>query len=195
MLGFLTLGPKISEAPYSPADMRLLQSVASQTGFAIENSRLSSAIALETAQREVLNRELAIAREVQERLFPQECPSVRLFHIAAGCPSPRYRRRLRQRRAGVVADGQRQFPCVRGLIRESLCHFFLCPVRARSTPVDVRQCRPQSAHPIAPQCRCGKARSRRAAGRALVPRNRPASRPHCFEPPMNSPARPLSTTT
>jgi sigma-B regulation protein RsbU (phosphoserine phosphatase) len=76
MLGFLTLGPKISEAPYSPTDMQLLQSVATQTGFAIENSRLSSAIATETAQREVLNRELAIAREVQERLFPQQCPSI-----------------------------------------------------------------------------------------------------------------------
>jgi len=31
MLGFLTLGPKISEAPYSPTDMQLLQSVATQT--------------------------------------------------------------------------------------------------------------------------------------------------------------------
>jgi sigma-B regulation protein RsbU (phosphoserine phosphatase) len=76
MLGFLTLGPKISEAPYSPTDVQLLQSVAAQTGFAIENSRLSSTIATETAQREVLNRELAIAREVQQRLFPQQCPSI-----------------------------------------------------------------------------------------------------------------------
>jgi len=85
MLGFLTLGPKISEAPYSPADMQLLQSVASQTGFAIENSRLSSAIAAETAQREVLNRELAIAREVQERLFPQECPAIPGVELVGVC--------------------------------------------------------------------------------------------------------------
>jgi sigma-B regulation protein RsbU (phosphoserine phosphatase) len=85
MLGFLTLGPKISEAPYSPTDMQLLQSVASQTGFAIENSRLSSAIAVETAQREVLNRELAIAREVQERLFPQQCPSIPGVELVGVC--------------------------------------------------------------------------------------------------------------
>jgi sigma-B regulation protein RsbU (phosphoserine phosphatase) len=85
MLGFLTLGPKISEAPYSPTDMQLLQSVAAQTGFAIENSRLSSAIATETAQREVLNRELAIAREVQQRLFPQQCPSIPGVELVGLC--------------------------------------------------------------------------------------------------------------
>jgi sigma-B regulation protein RsbU (phosphoserine phosphatase) len=85
MLGFLTLGPKISEAPYSAADIQLLQSVASQTGFAIENSRLSSAIAVETAQREVMNRELAIAREVQERLFPQEYPSIPGVELVGVC--------------------------------------------------------------------------------------------------------------
>jgi sigma-B regulation protein RsbU (phosphoserine phosphatase) len=85
MLGFLTLGPKISEAPYSAADIQLLQSVASQTGFAIENSRLSSAIAVETAQREVMNRELAIAREVQERLFPQEYPAIPGVELVGVC--------------------------------------------------------------------------------------------------------------
>lgn len=85
MLGFLAFGPKISEAPYSPTDLQLLQSVASQTGFAIENSRLSAAIASETAQREVLNRELAIAREVQQRLFPQERPSIPGVDLVGVC--------------------------------------------------------------------------------------------------------------
>ena len=85
MLGFLAFGPKISETPYSPTDLRLLQSVASQTGFAVENSRLSSTIAVETAEREVLNRELAIAREVQQRLFPQERPSIPGVELAGVC--------------------------------------------------------------------------------------------------------------
>jgi sigma-B regulation protein RsbU (phosphoserine phosphatase) len=48
-----------------------LQSVASQTGLALENARLTAAIAQEVAQRERINREIEIAREVQERLFPQ----------------------------------------------------------------------------------------------------------------------------
>ena len=51
--------------------LQLLQSVASQTGLALENRRLTEAVASEVAQRERLNRELEIAREVQQRLFPQ----------------------------------------------------------------------------------------------------------------------------
>lgn len=85
MLGFLAFGPKISEAPYSPTDLQLRQSVTSQTGFAVENSRLSSAIAVETAEREVLNREPAIAREVQQRLFPQERPSIPGVELVGMC--------------------------------------------------------------------------------------------------------------
>ncbi len=76
LLGFITLGPKYSEAPYSTTDVNLLQSVASQTALAVENSRLTSAVANETAEREVIQRELAIAREVQQRLFPQSYPPV-----------------------------------------------------------------------------------------------------------------------
>ncbi|HEY2932452.1 MAG TPA: SpoIIE family protein phosphatase [Acidobacteriota bacterium] len=72
LLGFVSLGAKQSEEPYSSSDARLLRSVATQTGLALENSRLTEAIAAEVAQRERINRELEIAREVQERLFPQE---------------------------------------------------------------------------------------------------------------------------
>jgi sigma-B regulation protein RsbU (phosphoserine phosphatase) len=72
--GVISLSPKRSEEPYTPNDLRLLKSVAAQTGLALENSRLTEAIANEAAQKERLNRELEIAREVQERLFPQELP-------------------------------------------------------------------------------------------------------------------------
>jgi sigma-B regulation protein RsbU (phosphoserine phosphatase) len=70
------LGPKQSEEPYSASDLRMLQSVAAQTGLALENARLTAAVAAEVAQRERLNREMEIAREVQERLFPQNMPLV-----------------------------------------------------------------------------------------------------------------------
>lgn len=76
LLGFLSLGPKASEAPYAKADLDLLQSVAAQTSLAIENSRLTAAIAAQTAEREVLAKELAIARDVQQRLFPQVLPTI-----------------------------------------------------------------------------------------------------------------------
>jgi len=45
-----------------------------QTTLAHEVARLTTAMAREMAQRERLNRELEIAREVQERLFPQRLP-------------------------------------------------------------------------------------------------------------------------
>ncbi len=76
IIGILSLGPKKSEAPYSKTDIRLLQAVAWQMGMALENSRLATSLAQEAAHREVLNRELEIAREVQERLFPQKFPKV-----------------------------------------------------------------------------------------------------------------------
>jgi len=85
LLGFLSLGPKLSEEPYSPTDVRLLQSVAAQTGMALENSRLTEAVASEVAHRERVSRELEIAREVQERLFPQSGPKVDGLDYAGKC--------------------------------------------------------------------------------------------------------------
>jgi phosphoserine phosphatase RsbU/P len=85
LLGFISLGPKLSEEPYSRADLRLLKSVATQTGLALENADLISVIADEVAQRERLNRELEIAREVQERLFPQKLPPIAGIEYAGAC--------------------------------------------------------------------------------------------------------------
>ena len=76
LLGLMALGPKLSEEPYSTSDLALLQSVASQTGLALENAQLLKEVAREAASRERLNREVEIAREVQERFFPQSCPAI-----------------------------------------------------------------------------------------------------------------------
>jgi len=76
LLGFISLGQKRSEEPYTSTDLRLLKSVATQTGLALENARLTAAIAEEVGQRERMNREIEIAREVQERLFPQKLPTI-----------------------------------------------------------------------------------------------------------------------
>lgn len=85
LLGFISLGAKRSDEPYSGTDLRLLKSVAAQTGLALENARLMSAIADEIAQRERLNREVEIAREVQERLFPQTLPPITGIDYAGAC--------------------------------------------------------------------------------------------------------------
>src|SRR6185437_7459387 len=76
VIGLMSLGPKKSEEPYSKTDMSLLQTVAVQMGMAIQNSRLAASLAESAALREVMNREVEIAREVQERLFPQTFPAV-----------------------------------------------------------------------------------------------------------------------
>ncbi len=85
LLGFISLGPKRSEEPYSGSDVRLLKSVAAQTGLALENAHLMSAMADEVALRERLNREVEIAREVQERLFPQKFPPIEGIEYAGAC--------------------------------------------------------------------------------------------------------------
>jgi sigma-B regulation protein RsbU (phosphoserine phosphatase) len=85
LLGFFRLGPRLSEAPYSTSEVELLQSVASQTSFAIENISLTEKIVAETAEREVMRRELAIARDVQQRLFPQEQPAIPGMVYSAAC--------------------------------------------------------------------------------------------------------------
>jgi len=85
LLGVITLGPKKSEEPYSVSDAKLLGSVASQTGLALENSRLMATIVSEIAKREWIAREIDIARGVQQRLFPQKLPAIANVECAGFC--------------------------------------------------------------------------------------------------------------
>lgn len=85
VLGILSLGSKQSEEPFSATDLRLLNSVAAQTGLALENGRLTDTIKEEVRAREKQNRELELGREVQERLFPQELPLIPGIDYAGGC--------------------------------------------------------------------------------------------------------------
>ena len=85
LMGIMALGPKRSEAAWSRTDMQVLQTVARQTGLALEVSELAHSLAAEAAQRERANREMEIAREVQERLFPQEMPDIAGASVAGHC--------------------------------------------------------------------------------------------------------------
>ncbi len=85
LTGIVSMGPKLSEAPYTETDIRLLQAIVSQIGLAVENSRLVTSLASEAAAREIANRELEIAREVQERLFPQTYPAIPGIDCAGYC--------------------------------------------------------------------------------------------------------------
>ena len=85
LLGLIALGEKRSEEPYSGSDLRLLKSVAAQTGLALANAQLTATIAEEVGRREKMNREIEIAREVQERLFPQRLPKVAGLDYCGRC--------------------------------------------------------------------------------------------------------------
>ncbi len=61
--------------------MRLLRSVASQLALMVENSHLTDRI----VEQERLRRELALASEVQKRLFPEKAPDVRCAQLVGYC--------------------------------------------------------------------------------------------------------------
>ena len=85
ILGIVSLGPKQSEEPFSKTDIRLLDSVAAQTGLALENGRLTAAVATEVAARAKQARDIEIARDVQQRLLPQEFPPIEGLDYAGTC--------------------------------------------------------------------------------------------------------------
>jgi phosphoserine phosphatase RsbU/P len=85
LMGLMTLGPKRSEEPYTPSDLRLLESVAAQTGLALEIADLARSLASAAMHRERIEREIEVAREVQERLFPEEFPVIDGVSLAGHC--------------------------------------------------------------------------------------------------------------
>src|SRR5260370_30069981 len=82
---YMILCPKLTEETYSCSDVRMLKSVTMQTGLALENANLMRAVADAVAQRERMNREVEIAREVQERLFPQKLPEIQGLDYSGHC--------------------------------------------------------------------------------------------------------------
>jgi phosphoserine phosphatase RsbU/P len=85
LLGAMALGPKRSEAPYTPSDLRLLESVGVQTGLGLELSETADSLAQAAIERANAAREMEIAREVQERLFPQQFPDLPGVTLAGTC--------------------------------------------------------------------------------------------------------------
>jgi len=77
LVGILSLGPRRAGHQYSVNDKEMLMSIAGQLAFVIENSRLVEQMVAE----ERLRRELALAAQVQQRLFPREPPSFAIVGI------------------------------------------------------------------------------------------------------------------
>ncbi len=85
LLGAMALGAKRSEEPYTPSDLRLLESVSVQTGLGLELSETAASLAAAAVERAHVAREMEVAREVQERLFPQLLPAIEGVSLAGAC--------------------------------------------------------------------------------------------------------------
>jgi sigma-B regulation protein RsbU (phosphoserine phosphatase) len=65
--------------------LRLLASIGAQTGLGLEVNDLAQSLVREVSRTQRIQREIEIAREVQERLFPQRLPSIPGIELAGHC--------------------------------------------------------------------------------------------------------------
>ncbi len=72
---------KVKEYTFDIDDASLLQGVANQASIALENARLLQ----ESIERERMEQELRIARDVQIKLLPQKLPQIPNFDVDASC--------------------------------------------------------------------------------------------------------------
>ena len=79
VIGLFSLGEKKSGKFYNRQDIDLLHAVANQGAVAIENARLFQ----ENLEKQRMEEELAIGRELQMSMLPAECPQIEGYEIAA----------------------------------------------------------------------------------------------------------------
>jgi serine phosphatase RsbU (regulator of sigma subunit) len=79
VIGSLNLGEKKSGKAYNREDIELLRTIASQGSVAIENARLFQ----ENLEKQRMEEELNIARDLQMSMLPSVCPQIKGFTIAA----------------------------------------------------------------------------------------------------------------
>jgi sigma-B regulation protein RsbU (phosphoserine phosphatase) len=79
VIGSLNLGEKKSGKAYNREDIELLRTIANQGAIAIENARLFQ----ENLEKQRMEEELNIARDLQMSMLPAACPEMKGFKIAA----------------------------------------------------------------------------------------------------------------
>jgi len=85
LLGFLSLGEKLSEEPYSREDKELLLAVANQMAIALHYILLIDQV----TEQEKLRSEIEIAKQMQAQLFPQRIPAMKTLDYTGICKAAR----------------------------------------------------------------------------------------------------------
>lgn len=77
--GVLGLGPKMTGQPYSPDDVEFLEALGNLAYVSIQNVYLIQ----EQIEKERLAKEIRLARQIQDRLLPQDLPAFEGLDVAA----------------------------------------------------------------------------------------------------------------
>ncbi|MCX6136059.1 MAG: SpoIIE family protein phosphatase, partial [Ignavibacteriales bacterium] len=77
--GMMCLGSRLRGGGYSEADLEFIYSLGNLAIISLENTRLFA----ETVEKQKMENELAIAREIQNGLLPQMLPEIPSFEISA----------------------------------------------------------------------------------------------------------------
>ncbi len=77
--GMILLGDKISREPYGPSDLEFLTSLANLAIISLENARLF----MDAIEKQKMEDELKIAREIQKGLLPAVLPAIPRIEMAA----------------------------------------------------------------------------------------------------------------
>jgi phosphoserine phosphatase RsbU/P len=78
-LGVIAMSNTRDDQPFDDSDVSLVTSLADQAAFAIFNANLHQML----AEKERVDRDLKIAREIQQLLLPTVCPDIPHFQITA----------------------------------------------------------------------------------------------------------------
>jgi sigma-B regulation protein RsbU (phosphoserine phosphatase) len=79
VFGVIAVTNPVNDGRFTQADLEVLQSVANQTGYALHNAN----VLLDLAEKQRLDREVEVAREIQNVLLPDTCPNIPGFDIQA----------------------------------------------------------------------------------------------------------------
>ena len=77
--GLLVIGERITKIEFQDYDIEFLSTLGNEAMICLENARLFE----ETLEKQRMEEELAIAREIQQKLLPHECPVLDRYDISA----------------------------------------------------------------------------------------------------------------